>query len=169
METEVVVEAERGLKSLSHQQRVSSQPSPSTTSSSPRSGKRHVRFDFSTTDINLSLLRDPAFRYSCSERHCCRPILKYTPAMSGYLRKAGSTFARALSALGAWCTGVTSENPNVRNDHYKQIIAHIRGSSLPLKHAAEAALYQNVHGLWMQLVEDFSIRRDNYATSDQIL
>jgi hypothetical protein len=153
------------VESLSHTRRVSSHlPNKRTVQSS--SHKKHVRFSSCTTDITASLLQ----RYACSNRIHSRPILKFRPAiMSGYLRTAGSAFARALAALGAWCTGVTSENPNVRGDHYKQIVAQIRGSSTHLKEAAEAALYQNVHGLWMQLVEDFSMRRQEYASADNLL
>ena len=166
-------EAELCLKSLSHNGRVSqlyitttntSQQQPSSPS------QKHVHFASCTIDIVSALVQRHDVRFTTFETKHCRPILKYTPdTMSGYLRKAGTTFARALNALGAWCTGVTSTNPNVRSDHYKQIVAQIRGSSPLLKEAAESALYQNVHGLWVQLVEDFSIRREEYVPRDNVL
>ena len=89
--------------------------------------------------------------------------------MTEYLRRAGSTFSRALSALGVWCTGVTSENANIRSDMYKQLVAQIRGTSPHLRHAAESILQAHVHGMWVQLVDDFSMQREEYSPQDMIL
>jgi hypothetical protein len=89
--------------------------------------------------------------------------------MTDYLRSVGSTFARALSSLGVWCSGVTSENPNVRSDMYKQLVAQIRGISPHLRQAGESVLQANIHGMWIQLVDDFSMQREEYTPKDIIL
>ena len=89
--------------------------------------------------------------------------------MTEYVRRTGSAFSRALSALGVWCTGVTSDNPNIRSDMYKQLVSQIRGTSPHLRQAAESILQANVHGMWVQLVDDFSMKREEYTTKDIIL
>lgn len=89
--------------------------------------------------------------------------------MTDYLRRAGSAFARALAALGTYCSGVTSDNPNVRSDMYKQLVAQIRGASPPMRQAGESVLCSNVHGMWLQLVEDFSIQREEYTPENIVL
>ena len=187
MALELEAELDGGLKFLSHSQHRVSLPaaaevvkSPATTdisasapSSSSRVVTKHVHFTPTcTTDIIAALFEQSNFRYSLTSSNrnqYCRPILKHNSVMSGYLRKAGNTFARALSALGAWCTAVTSENPNVRSDMYKQIVAQIRGSSPHLKQAGEAVLCENVHGMWMQLIEDFSMQREEFMPRDNVL
>lgn len=155
------------MKSLSHP-RVSSHKK---AISLKKKGK-HVHFSSSTTDIISTLFERHQLRFSHTSigqsRHC-RPILKYSEDMTDYLRSVGSSFARALAALGVWCTGVTSENPNVRSDMYKQLVAQIRGTSPHLRHAGESILQTNVHGMWMQLVDDFSMQREEYTPKDIIL
>jgi hypothetical protein len=133
---------------------------------------RHVHFDSCTTDIITNLLERNKFRFTCKNTpnsvHS-RPILKYTDDMTDYLRRAGSSFARALSALGTWCTGVTSDNPNIRSDMYRQLVAQIRGFSPHLRQAGETLLQGNVQGMWFQLVDDFSMQREEYASKDILL
>ena len=144
-----------------------------------RPKESRVRFSSCTTDI-VSVLCQRAvsqkiFRYSnpienCADRRRhCRPALKYTAEMAKYLREAGNQFARALSLFGEWCTGVTSTNPNVRSDMYKQLVAQTRSTSPHLKHAAEAVLAQSINGMWLQLVDDFTIQRLNYTESNIVL
>jgi hypothetical protein len=134
--------------------------------------RKKVHFAFSTADITNTLFERRNFRFSHNStgslRHC-RPILKYSEDMAGYLRSVGGTFARALSALGVWCTGVTSDNPNIRSDMYKQLVAQVRGISPHLRQAGESVLQANIHGMWVQLVDDFSINREEYTPSDMIL
>ena len=89
--------------------------------------------------------------------------------MTEHLRRTGSAFSHALSALGILCTGVTSDNPNIRSDMYKQLVAQIRGISPHLRQAAESILQANVHGMWVQLVDDFSMQREQYTANDLIL
>jgi hypothetical protein len=140
---------------------------------SQRDHKKRVHFSSCTTDIIASLLENNQFRFSHTRvtgdsRHC-RPILKYSEDMTEDLRRTGSTFSRALSTLGTWCTGVTSNNPNIRSDMYKQLVAQIRGNSRHLRQAAESMLQGNVHGMWVQLVDDFSMQREEYTATDIIL
>jgi hypothetical protein len=89
--------------------------------------------------------------------------------MAQYLRRAGSGFARALAALGAWCSGVTSDNANIRSDMYKQLVTQIRGTSTHFRRAGETILQDHVHGMWVQLVDDFSIQREECTPNDTIL
>jgi hypothetical protein len=84
------------------------------------------------------------------------------------LWQTGEVYARALGTLGAWCTGVTSRNPNVRVDMYRQLIARIRGARLESE-AAHTVLFNSVHGVWLQLVEDFAIRKEVYSPEDDNL
>jgi hypothetical protein len=155
------------MNSLSHP-RVSSH----TQTESPKKRRKQVRFSSCTTDIITTLLERHQFRFSNSIVHSsahCRPILKYSEDMTDYLRSVGSTFARALSSLGVWCSGVTSENPNVRSDMYKQLVAQIRGISPHLRQARESVLQANIHGMWIQLVDDFSMQREECTPKDIIL
>jgi hypothetical protein len=141
---------------------------------SVQNGRQHKRVHFApcTTDIITTLYHRAEFSFSTSYNHRireqrhCRPILKYSENMTAYIRRAGTSFARALSALGTWCAGVTSENPNVRSDMYKQLVAQIRGVSPHLRQAGESVLCANAHGMWVQLVEDFSIQREQYTPQD---
>jgi len=140
----------------------------------------HVHFSNSTTDI-LSVLRQRAtscqnlYRYSnpfersAESRRPCRPALKYSIEMSKYLREAGTQFAKALALFGKWCTGVTSTNPNVRSDMYKQLVAQTRSTSPHLKYAVEGILLQSINGMWIQLVDDFSIQRVKYTDDNIVL
>ena len=160
------------MNSLSHHSslRVTSH---SETPKSQRDREKQVHFSSSTTDIITTLLERNQFRFSHTSiaggsRHC-RPILKYSGDMTEYLRRAGSTFSRALSTLGVWCTGVTSENANIRSDMYKQLVAQIRGTSPHLRQAAESILQAHVHGMWVQLVDDFSMQREEYTPKDMIM
>ena len=135
----------------------------------PQRNHKRVHFAPTTTDIITTLSSRAEFSFSTScnrEQRHCRPILKYSENMTAYIRRAGTSFAKALSALGTWCAGVTSENPNVRSDMYKQLVAQIRGVSPHLRQAGESVLCQNVHGMWVQLVEDFAIRREQYTPQD---
>ena len=147
------------------------QPFNSQPQREARTKRKHVRFCPCTTDIIEALYRS-TFRFpprnSSRTGHHRRSILKnpLDVDMSGYLRIAGSAFARALGALGAWCTGVTSSNPNIRSDMYKQLVAQIRGTSPHLRRAGESVLQANVHGMWMQLVDDFTIHREEYSQND---
>ena len=134
--------------------------------------KKHVHFASCTTDILKERFERSEFQFSDrSIRRFAygRPILKYSNDMTDYLRRAGSSFARALSALGTWCSGITSENPNIRSDMYKQLVAQIRGTSPHLRQAAESVLQNNVHGMWFQLVDDFSMQREEYTERDIVL
>jgi hypothetical protein len=160
------------MKSLSHHS-ITRVTLPTQNSKSQRDHKKQVRFSSCTTDIITSLFEKNQFRFSstrvaANSRHC-RPILKYSEDMTEYLRRTGSAFSRALSALGVWCTGVTSDNPNIRSDMYKQLVSQIRGTSPHLRQAAESILQANVHGMWVQLVDDFSMKREEYTTKDIIL
>ena len=140
---------------------------------SQRDHKKQVHFSSRTTDIVTSLLEKNQFRFShtlvTADSTHCRPILKYSEDMTEDLRRTGSAFSRALSTLGVWCTGVTSDNPNIRSDMYKQLVAQIRGISPHLRQAAESILQANVHGMWVQLVDDFSIKREEHTAQDIIL
>lgn len=142
------------------------------TGSSQRIQKKSVRFAPLTADILTNLFERTEFRFPTaiarpSPRN--RPILKYSDNMTECFRRAGSAFARVLSALGAWCSGVTSDNPNIRSDMYKQLVAQIRGTSPYLRQAGESVLQNNVHGMWLQLVDDFGMKREHYTTKDLIL
>jgi len=165
--------------------RVSSHPQVQKNAQTPQfSGNRrketHVHFSNCTTDI-VSVLRQRAttcqkvYRYSNpfepfaeSKRHC-RPALKYSVEMSKSLREAGTQFTKALALFGKWCTGVTSTNPNVRSDMYKQLVAQTRSTSPHLKYAVEGVLLQSIHGMWFQLIDDFSIQRVKYTDSNIVL
>jgi hypothetical protein len=89
--------------------------------------------------------------------------------MTESLRKQGSNFARALATLGGWCVGVTSNNPNVRSDKYKQMLDYMLGSSRHVRKAAKAVLADNIHGIWVQLVDDFSMQREEYTPENVVL
>jgi hypothetical protein len=139
--------------------------------SHPHANKR-VRFTtLSPTDIRAALVEQLEFRLLREQtaHHHCRPILKHSSEMTGYIRRAGGEFARALAALGTWCSGVTSPKANVRSDMYRQLVAQIRGTSAHLRHAGESVLQANIHGMWVQLVDDFSIQREDFTPADQIL
>jgi hypothetical protein len=154
------------LDSLSHQNCDATDPEVSSHKRCTKLKDKHVRFESYTTDIITSLFERSEFRfYSDRKRQTghCRPVLKYSQEMTDYLRRAGSSFARALAALGTYCSGVTSDNPNVRSDMYKQLVAQIRGASPHMRQAGESVLCSNVHGMWLQLVEDFSIQREEYT------
>jgi hypothetical protein len=129
-----------------------------------------VRFETCTTDILAVLFDRDEFTFSRTrtQHSYRRPILKYDN-MSEYFKRAGTTFARALASLGTWASGVTSHNPNVRSDMYKHLIAQIRGTSAPLRHAGESVLYQHIAGLWIRLVEDFSVQREEWSIGDLVL
>ena len=141
-------------------------------SSHTKDVRKQVHFDSCTTDILTTLAERNNLRFS--QQPSChskpfRPILKFSEEMTEDIRRAGSGFARVLSGLGMWCTGVTSENPNVRSDMYKQIVAQIRATSAHLRQAGESVLQANIHGIWVQLVDDFSIQREEYTSRDMIL
>ena len=129
-----------------------------------------VRFETCTTDILAVLFDRDEFTFSRTNtrRVHRRPILKYDN-MSEYFKRAGTTFARALASLGTWASGVTSHNPNVRSDMYKHLVAQIRGGSAHLRHAGESVLYQHIAGLWIRLVEDFSVQREEWSIGDLVL
>ena len=140
-----------------------------------KKAKRAVHFAAATIDIRsvLAQRRDARFSPSAAARystHHCRPILKDSGGdMTHYLRRTGEAFGRALHALGVWCTGVTSKNPNVRCDMYKQLIAQIRADSAQMQWAATTVLQDHVHGFWFNLVDDFSMQREEYSQKDIIL
>jgi hypothetical protein len=131
------------------------------------SKSKKVHFSTCQTDILVSLFDRTEFTFSrvSPRKGHCRPILKYSD-MTDYFKRAGSTFARALASLGTWASGVTSSNPNVRSDMYREIVARIRGTSAHLRHAGESVLYSNILGMWGQLVEDFSMQREDYTPGD---
>jgi hypothetical protein len=137
-----------------------------------KKAQRTVRFASSTTDIVSALalrhqqLRFPPYTKPRPPVHC-KPILKDSAGnMTEYLRSVGKAFGQALHAFGVWCTGVTSKNPNVRCDMYKQLIAQIRGSSLQMQMAAWTVLQNHVHGIWVQLLDDFSMLREEYSENE---
>jgi hypothetical protein len=133
--------------------------------------RKRVHFSSCITDIAKSLIERTELQNLIKrrgQRHC-RPILKYSKEMNEYLRTAGTTFARGLAQLGKWCSGVTSANPNVRSDMYKQLLAQLRSTSRPLRHATESVLQANLPAMWVQLLEDFSIYRYEYTKKDIIL
>lgn len=155
------------MNSLSHP-RVPSH----TQTESAKKRRKQVRFSSCTTDIIITLFERHQFRFSNNTVHHsthCRPILKHSKDMTDYLRSVGSTFARALSSMGVWCSGVTSQNPNIRSDMYKHLVAQIRGISPHLRQAGESVLQTNIHGMWIQLVDDFSMQREEYTSKDIIL
>lgn len=133
--------------------------------------RKRVHFSSSTTDIAKALIERLELQYLLKRRgrRHCRPILKYSKRMNDYLRTSGSTFARGLAAFGKWCSGVTSTNPNIRSDMYKQLIAQLRSTSQPLRHATESVLQANIPAMWVQLLEDFSIHRYEYTKKDVVL
>lgn len=144
-----------------------------------RRTNKHVHFSDSTTNILSSLCQrttplqvfrysDPIPFFSDSNRHC-RPALKYSIEMVRFFREAGSQLAKALALFGEWCTGVTSTNPNVRSDMYKQLTAQIRSTSPHLKAAGEAVLVQSIQGMWYQLVDDFTTLREEYTEREIVL
>jgi hypothetical protein len=89
--------------------------------------------------------------------------------MADYIRRAGTEFGRALAAVGRWCVGVTSPKASVRSDMYGQLVAQIRGPSPHLREAGKCVLQTNVHGIWLQLVEDFGMEREEVTIDDHIL
>ena len=137
--------------------------------------KRSVQFAATTIDIRSALARrrDARFSPSATTRYSiahCKPILKDSEGnMTQYLRRTGEAFGRALHALGVWCTGVTSKNPNVRCDMYKQLIAQIRADSAQMQWAATTVLQNHVHGFWFNLVDDFAMQREEYSQKHIIL
>jgi hypothetical protein len=132
-----------------------------------RRKRKNVRFEHCATDIVTALFDRADFDFSQTVPSTnCRPILKYSTSMSEYFKRAGTTFARALAAFGTWASGVVSVNPNVRSDMYKQIVAQIRGTSAHLRPAGESVLHQNIAGMWLQLVEDFSMQREEYSPAN---
>jgi len=164
---------------------VPSHQAPQKNALTPQFGRKrrketHVHFSNNTTDI-LSVLRERAtscqnlYRYSnpfersAELRRHCRPALKYSTEMSNYLREAGTQFAKALALFGKWCTGVTSTNPNVRSDMYKQLVAQTRSTSPHLKNVVDGILLQSINGMWIQLVDDFSIQRVKYTDDNIVL
>jgi len=145
------------MNSLSHPH-VSSH----TETEAPKKRRKQVRFSSCTTDIINTLFERRQFRFSNNIVHRsahCRPILKYSEDMTNYL----STFAHV------WCCGVTSDNPNVRSDMYKQLVAEIRGMSSQLRRVGESVLQANIRGMWIQLVDDFSMQREECTPKDIIL
>jgi len=86
--------------------------------------------------------------------------------MDQYVKQAKVSFTCALSALGTWCTGVTSTDKNVRSEMYEKMVKSIRGHSSFVRFGAQAILECGVHGMWWQLVEDFSIEREEYTTEE---
>jgi hypothetical protein len=159
----------RGLNAIAHH----SIPNLASHTKKPKSqrDKKQVHFSSCTTDIITSLEKNQFRSHSSvvgDSRHC-RPILKYSEDMTEQVRKTGSTFSCALSTLGVWCAGVTSDNPNIRSDMYKQLVAQIRGTSPHLRQAAESILQANVHGIWVQLVDDFGMQRREYTATNLIL
>jgi hypothetical protein len=161
------------IKSLSHRCDTNDPPvSSHQLQETKRLNDKHVHFASCTTDITTTLFERSEFRFSLDAKRQaghCRPILKYSLEMTEYLRRAGSSFARALAALGTYCSGVTSANPNVRSDMYKQLVAQIRGTSPHMRQAGESVLCANVHGMWLQLVEDFSMQREEYTPENIVL
>src|SRR5271170_6411443 len=94
--------------------------------------KKQVHFSTHTTDIITTLRKRRQFQFSYSPVQRSthpKPILKYPDNMADYLRRAGNSFSYALHSMGVWCAGVTSKNPNIRSDMYKQLVAQIRGVS----------------------------------------
>jgi len=165
--------------SLSH---VSFHTSPSSRSrhssergNKDKNAKPAVQFAATTIDIRSALARrrDAGFSPTATTRYStphCKPILKDSEGnMTQYLRRTGEAFGRALHALGVWCTGVTSKNPNVRCDMYKQLIAQIRGDSVQMQWAATTILQNHVHGFWLSLVDDFAMQREEYSQEHIIL
>jgi len=148
---------------------LSSHRASPTSHTSP--SRKRVHFSPSTTDIAKTLIERTELQNLLKRRgrRHCRPILKYSKEMNDYVRTAGSTFARGLAAFGKWCSGVTSANPNVRSDMYKQLLAQLRNTSQPLRHATESVLQANLPAMWVQVLEDFSIHRYEYTKQDIIL
>ena len=149
------------MESLSHRDCAPHTPSPRK--------RKQVHFSACTTDIITVLLDRAEFSFlrdvAPQSRHC-RPILKYSSEMTSYFKRAGTTFAKALASLGTWASGVVSTNPNVRSDMYKEIVAQIRGMSPHLRAAGESVLCANITGMWLQLVEDFSMQREEYTPQE---
>jgi hypothetical protein len=160
------------MKPISQRRRdplFSSQPPKPACHTSP--SIKRVHFSSCTTDIAQTLIERTELRNLLKRRgqQHRRPILKYSKEMNDYLRTVGTTLARGLAQFGKWCSGVTSANPNVRSDMYKQLLAHLRSTSQPLRHATESVLQANIPAMWVQLLEDFSICRYEYTKKDVIL
>lgn len=86
--------------------------------------------------------------------------------MTDSLRKQGTAYKRALATFGKWCARVASDNPHVRNDMYSRLYDCICAKPPPVRKAGKIALANNIHAIWMQLVDDFSMQREAYTPKD---
>jgi hypothetical protein len=89
--------------------------------------------------------------------------------MTESLRKEGSAYKHALVELGRWCQRVTSNNPNVRSAVYKKLHGSTWLKSPHLRKAAYSVIANNIHAIWIQVVDDFSIQREEYTSEDLLL
>jgi hypothetical protein len=136
----------------------------------PKKTPPTVHFAASTVDV-LSALAHRIHRPDStrpSPPHY-RPILKHSESSMTFLRDSRERFSNLLRAFGRWCHGVTSKNPNLRSDMYKNLIAQLRGGYRQPQMIAERVLYNNLNGFWATLVDDFNMIREEYSEQELIL